>query len=74
MGRRSISDFVHWCRSSYLIHYVGPKQLALSIPDEANRSAVLENMDSNGYLEIHGKQCLVAMQMCFSCVTDGDSH
>ena len=32
--------------SSYFIYYCGPKQLALSIPDERNREAVLDNIDS----------------------------
>ncbi|CAK9002703.1 Protein PIEZO homolog, partial [Durusdinium trenchii] len=54
--RRSINNFVHWSRSSYLIYNCGPKQLALSIPDEANREAVLDNLDSAGHLEIQGKQ------------------
>lgn len=31
--------------SSYFIYYCGPKQLALSIPDERNREAVLDNID-----------------------------
>ncbi|CAJ1441889.1 unnamed protein product, partial [Effrenium voratum] len=46
----------HWCRSAYLIIYCGPKQLALSIPDEANREAVLENLDGLGQLEVQGKR------------------
>ncbi|CAJ1368189.1 unnamed protein product [Effrenium voratum] len=55
-SRRSMSNFVHWCRSAYLIIYCGPKQLALSIPDEANREAVLENLDGLGQLEVQGKR------------------
>ena len=32
--------------SCYFIYHCGPKQLALSIPDEQNREAILENIDS----------------------------
>ena len=32
--------------SCYFIYHCGPKQLALSIPDEQNREAILENLDS----------------------------
>ena len=32
--------------SCYFIYHCGPNQLALSIPDEQNREAILENLDS----------------------------
>ena len=56
LDRRSISNLVHWCRGVYLIYYCGAKQLVLSIPDEANRTAVLQNLDSSGQIEVQGRK------------------
>ncbi|CAL1163221.1 unnamed protein product [Cladocopium goreaui] len=60
--RRSVYNAVHWGRSCYFIYHCGPKQLALSIPDEQNREAILENLDSAGQLEIRGKQFRVVIE------------
>ena len=46
---------MHWCRGVYLIYYCGAKQLVLSIPDEDNRHAVLQSLDSSGHIEIQGR-------------------
>ncbi|CAE7720790.1 unnamed protein product [Symbiodinium microadriaticum] len=56
LDRASISNLVHWCRGVYLIYYCGAKQLVLSIPDEANRTAVLQNLDGSGHIEVQGRQ------------------
>ena len=56
LDRTSISNLVHWCRGVYLIYYCGAKQLVLSIPDEANRTAVLQNLDGSGHIEVQGRQ------------------
>ena len=56
LDRRSIANLVHWCRGVYLIYYCGAKQLVLSIPDEANREAVLQNLDGSGHIEVQGHQ------------------
>merc|ERR1719362_1139426 len=52
--RSSISSFVHWCQAVYLIYYAGPKRMVLSLPNEENRTALLEAIGSSGLLPLRG--------------------
>lgn len=54
--RRSVIDFVHWCRSVYLLHRIAPRQIVLAVPDEASRAAAMELVDQDGLLFLHGRR------------------
>lgn len=54
--RRSITDFVHWSRATYLVHHIGPRQLVLAVPDEESRAAALELVGTDDVFTLHGRR------------------
>lgn len=59
-SRRNVLNFVYWCQGVYLIYYAGSRQVALSIPDEENRAAVLDALDASGRLAVSGRRYRLA--------------
>jgi len=65
--RRSINNFVHWCRGVYFIYYAGPRQLMLDVREESDRTALFAALGSTGVLTIDGHQYRIAHEPLNAC-------
>eukprot|EP00931_Biecheleriopsis_adriatica_P051981 TRINITY_DN30189_c0_g1_i1.p1 TRINITY_DN30189_c0_g1~~TRINITY_DN30189_c0_g1_i1.p1 ORF type:complete len:518 (-),score=91.75 TRINITY_DN30189_c0_g1_i1:193-1746(-) len=55
-NRRTTSDFLHWCRSAFLVHKVAPRQVVLALPDAGSVDAAMQLVDADDLLVLHGRR------------------